>query len=113
MVEAIEKVRYEINSKLKFFEDTNFNFDEPSHVYRYKGVKFDSVTTYLKNFKTPFDKEYWSKRKAKEQGVDQSVILNKWKEKGDVANDLGTRVHKYIEDFWSGFNPELPEIGTE
>ena len=113
MVEAIEKAKLDINAKLKFFEDNRFNFDEPSHVYRYNGVKFDSVTTYLKTFKTPFDKEYWSKKKAREQGVDQSVILNEWKKKGDVANDLGTRVHKFIEDFWSGLNPELPEEGTE
>jgi hypothetical protein len=88
MVESIERARNEINAKLRFFDDNNFNFDEPSHVYRYNGVKFDSVTTYLKNFKTPFDKEYWSKRKASDHGVDQSVILNEWKNKGDVANDL-------------------------
>ena len=99
----------EIERKLEVFKDRNFTFDEGSHTYKYDAVKYDSVTTFLKTFKVPFDREYWSKRKAEERGVEVSVVLNEWQEKADVANSLGTRVHKWIEDFWSGNAPEVPE----
>lgn len=99
----------EIEEKLRIYEDSNFTFHEESHVYRYSGVKYDSVTTFIKVFKLAFDKDYWSARKAAERGVDVSVILNEWETKGDVSRNLGTVVHKFIEDFWSGKNPEIPD----
>jgi hypothetical protein len=107
--ELILLKKREIEEKLRIYEDSNFTFHEESHVYRYSGVKYDSVTTFLKIFKVPFDREYWSKRKAEERGVDVSVILNEWETKGDVSRNLGTLVHKFIEDFWSGENPEIPD----
>ena len=99
----------EIEKKLEIFKDRNFTFDEESHTYRYDSTKYDSVTTFLKTFKVPFDREYWSKRKAEERGVDVSVVLNEWQQKANNANSLGTRVHKWIEDFWSGNAPAVPE----
>ena len=99
----------EIEKKLEIFKDRGFTFDEPSHTYRYESAKFDSVTTFLKTFKVPFDREYWSKKKAEERGVDVSVVLNEWQDKANNANSLGTRVHKWIEDFWSGNAPGVPE----
>ena len=99
----------EIEKKLEIFKDRNFTFDEGSHTYRYDSTKYDSVTTFLKTFKVPFDREYWSKRKAEERGVDVSIVLNEWQQKANNANSLGTRVHKWIEDFWSGNAPEVPE----
>ena len=107
--ELIELKKREIEERLKIYSDPNFTFHEESHVYRYAGKKYDSVTTFLKVFKVPFDREYWSKRKADERGVDVSVVLNEWQTKGDVSRSLGTDVHKFIEDFWMGKNPEIPE----
>lgn len=99
----------QLKSKLKIFESSNFVFDEPSHVYKYSGEKFDSVTTFIKNFKEPFNSEYWAGVKAAERGISKQEILNEWKQKGDYAGELGTDVHKWIEDFWSGLNPAYPE----
>ena len=99
----------EIEKKLEIFKDRNFTFDEATHTYKYDSSKYDSVTTFLKTFKVPFDREYWSKRKAEERGVDVSVVLNEWQDKADNANSLGTRVHKWIEDFWTGNAPAVPE----
>lgn len=99
----------EIDNKLSFFKDENFKFEEKSHSYTYSGKKFDSVTTILKNFKEPFNKEYWAKKKAKERGVEPSIILNEWEIKSQTSMDLGTRVHKFIEDFLSGLNPNVNE----
>ena len=107
--DLVRAKKKEIEEKLKAYDDPNFTFHEASHVYRYGGVKYDSVTTFIKVFKVPFDREYWSKKKAEERGVDVSVILNEWETKGDVSRTLGTNVHKFIEDFWMGKNPEIPE----
>ena len=51
----------EMNRKIQIFKDPDFVFEEEAHVYTYKGKKYDSVTTFIKNFKEAFDKEYWSK----------------------------------------------------
>ena len=42
-------------------------------------------------------------------GIDPSVLEMEWKQKADTATTLGTNVHKWIEDFWGGLNPEMPE----
>jgi len=98
-----------IDSKFSFFKDEKFIFEEESHVYTYGGKKFDSVTTILKEFKKPFNKEYWAKEKAIERGVDPSIILNEWEVKSKTSTDLGSKVHKYIEDFLSDLSPEFTQ----
>jgi hypothetical protein len=97
----------EFLNKISVFKDPNFVFEEGAHTYHYKDIKYDSVTGFIKRFKVPFDRQYWSNRKAKERGVDVSVILEEWQGKANVANDLGTKVHKWIEDFWGGEKREL------
>jgi hypothetical protein len=105
----LEPIRKDLIKKLSVFKDPSFVFEEEAHTYHYKDIKYESVTSYIKRFKTPFDKGFWSKKKAAERGVDVSVVLDEWQGKADVANDLGTRVHKWIEDFWSGDAKELTE----
>jgi hypothetical protein len=103
------EIRSEIEKKLEIFKDSKFTFDPETHTYRFDGKKFDSVTTFLKTFKVPFDRDFWSKKKAEERGVDVSQILEEWNQKSVKAMSVGTSVHKYIEDFWSGLNPTDPE----
>jgi len=107
--ERLIQAKTEIEKKLKCFDDIKFSFDEESHTYKYDGRKFDSVTTFLKTFKTPFNRDYWSKKKAQERGVDVSVILNEWAVKSSRSLVIGTAVHKYIEDFWGQKEPTIPE----
>lgn len=103
------KVKREYQAKLDIFKDPSFIFNESEHSYHFEGVRYDSVTTFLKKFKVPFDRDFWAGKKAQEYGVDVSEVKKDWQSKADVANDLGTRVHKWIEDFWTGLNPPLPE----
>jgi hypothetical protein len=109
----LDKLKEEYQQKLDFFKDPNFLFEEKAHVYSYEGSKFDSVTTFLRRFKTPFERNYWIQRKAQERGVDPSVIDAEWTQLATHAAALGTKVHKWIEDFWSGLEPELPENPEE
>lgn len=93
----------------------NVDFDADTHTYTGPdGQLLISVTTLLKDYKQPFDSDYWSKRKAKERGVDQAVVLAEWKAKSVASCDHGTKIHEGIEDFWNGkynwnTNP-LPEL---
>lgn len=104
-----------MESKLDYFLDPNFVFNEASHTYTYldpstkKPVQtFTSVTGFLSQFKPEFNSELIAKQVAKRRGVHHSAVLNEWKQISDTALDLGTRLHKWIEDFYNGLNPALP-----
>lgn len=112
MQELLESHKKEIETKLEIFKDPKFIFHPDSHTYEYNGKKFESVTTFIKEFKVPFDREYWSKKKAEQRGVDPSVILEEWSQKSAKSLSLGRDVHKFIEDFWMGENPEKPNDET-
>lgn len=88
---------------LEIFEELEkFNFvvyhDEP-HVYYLNGKKADlSATKLISKFKKPFDSDYWSKKKAEEEGITQEEMLARWKLKGDISCEKGTAVHEYVEN---------------
>lgn len=105
-----------MESKLDYFLDPNFRFDEESHTYTYhdpvtgKPVQtFKSVTGFISQFKEKFDSDFWAKRKAMSSGKTQQEVLNEWKTISETAMDLGTVVHKWIEDFYKGLDPVMPE----
>jgi hypothetical protein len=109
-----------LESKLDYFRDPNFVFDEARHTYSYlnpitgKPVQtFQSVTGFLGQFKKPFDSEMIAGIVAKKRGVSKKIILAEWKEISDIALKLGTNVHKWIEDYYNGENPELPTAENE
>ncbi len=103
-----------MESKLNVFLDKNFVFDESAHSYNYldssgKSIqKFTSVTQFINTFKPKFDSTFWAKKKAKARGVSPEVILNEWKQISDTALDLGSALHKWIEDYYNGINPAMP-----
>ena len=105
-----------MEDRLNYFLDPNFRFDEASHTYTYvdpqtkKPVQiFKSVTGFLSQFKEKFDSERIAKMVAKKQGKTVASVLNEWKKISDTALDLGTLVHKWIEDYYNGSNPAEPE----
>lgn len=105
-----------MESKLDYFLDPNFQFDEASHTYTYVDPTtgrpiqtFKSVTGFISQFKEKFDSDFWAKRKAAASGKTKQEVLNEWKAISDTAMDLGTIVHKWIEDFYSGLEPATPE----
>jgi len=106
--EILLSYKKDIDAKLSVFKDPNFLFEEESHTYTYDRIKLDSVTTFLKTFKEPFQRDYWIKEKARQRGVDPSVIENEWTSAANKSTKLGTNIHKWIEDFWTGLDPEMP-----
>lgn len=98
-----------IKEKLKVFDDKNFSFDPIPHKYYHGDTELISVTTFLKNFCKEFDSDYWSRRKAKEFGMTQEQVLAMWQAKTDIACEHGNTVHNYIEDYFMGNNPKIPD----
>ena len=94
--------------RFKVFSDPNFVFDPIQHKYTYNGVKYTSVTQFLKNFHEEFDSGFWSKRKADERGIDQEIILKEWKDKNDYANYVGTETHNWVENYYNKLYQGLP-----
>ena len=42
----------------------NIKFHDKEHIYYLDGVKTKSVTSIIGKYKHPFDKDYWSQKKA-------------------------------------------------
>lgn len=104
-----------MESKLNYFLDPNFKFNEATHTYTYldsetmKPVQiFKSVTGFLGQFKEKFDSDRVAGFVAKKKGVTKDSILAEWKEISDTAMTLGTDVHKWIEDYYNGVDPAEP-----
>lgn len=89
------------------FFDT-IQFDAQWHRYTLDGQVLKSVTSVLKVLKNPFDAEYWSAKKAKEQGVTQAEILAGWDKKRDESLAKGNAVHQHIEKVLNGETTDDP-----
>ena len=99
--------------KLDYFKDPNFKFDERTHSYTYINPEtglptqiFESVSGFIDQFKKPFDNSV-SKYVAKSRGMTQQEVLNEWSQLATEGKRVGTLVHKWIEDYYSGLNPEM------
>lgn len=115
MPQNIQDFVEEVRRKLCVFNSSKFLFEEESHKYTYSGQRMDSVTTFLKTFKEPFMRDYWASKKAAERGISKDEILEEWKQKADISTHLGTEVHKWIENFWTGEKqkfPDEPEVAS-
>lgn len=88
---------YEIFEELDKFNHIVY-YDEP-HTYIMDGVRATSVTKVIGMAEKPFDADYWSQKKADEQGVTADEIKAQWKYKANVACEKGTAVHEYVENY--------------
>lgn len=86
-------------------KDSRYNsnflfFDEGPHKYTDSlGNEYKSVTTIIHdNYVPKFDKEYWARKKAKEQNTSVQAIKNQWEKISKEACERGTHTHNGIED---------------
>jgi ATP-dependent exoDNAse (exonuclease V) beta subunit len=90
--------------------DLEIFFDEKEHKYSTaRETDFTSVTTFIKKFFNEFDADKILDKMArfgalrnKYPGMSKEDVKLSWKEKGRVASETGTQLHKYIEDFFNG-----------
>lgn len=73
-------------------------FDEPSHTYKIKGVKYPSSTTgMIGTLHKPFDEVATANRLAKKRNTTPQALLDEWKEINVTALKHGSAVHNFLE----------------
>lgn len=91
--------------------DSRIEFIEESHKYIVDGnPNTISVSELISKFFPEFDSKHWAPIKAKQRGITTEEILNEWELKRDEAAQLGTNLHKEIENYYNElpYNDELP-----
>lgn len=75
--------------------------DHETHTYTniHTNEKYTSVTNFISQYKKPFDADFWSKKVAKREGVDQQTVLDTWKNLTVSAQGKGTKIHLAMERF--------------
>ena len=96
----------------KLFTDTfsEIEFNKEKHIYRVKGEEYISTTTLLKEFVPEFDTKEISKKVSKKTGVSQESIIQDWKDKGDNGREIGSALHKHIENEVLNLPYEKPKV---
>ena len=103
-------------SKLDYFRDPNFIFNEHEHSYVYINPEtylpiqiFESVSGLVSQFKKPFNADTISKYVAIKRNITKEEVLLEWENSKIEGLTLGTTVHNWIENYYNGNNPDIPE----
>ena len=80
-------------------KELDLTFVEDKHIYYMRDLDgeiksdFPSVSTIIKNFYIPFDSVSKSMDMSNGDEVKANELQEKWKQSGDYATNLGSRVH--------------------
>lgn len=90
-------------SNITFERDQYIQFDEAQHRYCVDGHgEMQSVSSVVARFFKKFDAEYWSLRKCNGDIEAAARLRDEWDSKGCLASQVGTYLHKQIEDYLNG-----------
>ena len=101
--------QFKFNIRNKHGNDSKITFRESDHIYMVDGVPLDSVTSFVTNCFPKFNANFYAKRKAEEFGKRPEEVLAEWEKKGQESRELGTAMHRKIEDYYLGKNPTSDE----
>ena len=94
------------NSTLTFPQDNKIHFEEVEHIYSVDGAgEMTPVSTVVASFFKKFDAQHWSMRKCYGNETQAAKLREQWECKGRMAAQLGTHLHKQIEDFLNTQKP--------
>lgn len=83
----------------KRYNDVRIIFKEDTHSYTDTfGNVYKSTTQLLHDYKEPFDRDYWLKKKAKELNISEARLAKQWQDITDEACERGTKTHNGLED---------------
>ena len=100
--EEARRAKFEYNKRNKHYRDSSISFDESTHLYNVDGVILQSVTNFVKGCFPEFDAEFFAKKKAAYWGKTTQEVLDMWEQKGKESRELGTELHKKIENYYQG-----------
>lgn len=87
-------------SALTFPQDAKIHFEEEGHIYTVDGLgQMTPVSTIVSSFFKKFDADYWSLRKCDGDRQKAALLREQWNCKGHIAAQLGTHLHKQIENY--------------
>ena len=90
-------------SSIVFERDEFIKFDEAAHRYSVDGYgEMRSVSSIVALFFKEFDAEYWSLRKCGGDATAAARLRDEWSARGCIASQVGTYLHKQIEDYLNG-----------
>ena len=95
--------------KTAFDKFKNIDFFPESHIYIINNKVAQSVTTILKQYVKPFERDYWANKKADETCVAVEDILTKWEYNAKFSQIKGRLVHQFLECCFTNQNFEYPE----
>lgn len=104
--EEIDKCNGEYNRKNKHCRDSKISFNDESHIYTVNGKVLQSVTTIVESCFPPFNADFFARRKAVQLGMSKEAVLAMWERKGKESRDLGTAMHKKIENYYQNIQSE-------
>lgn len=94
-------------SSLHFAQDELISFEEETHQYFVAGVgEMIPVSNVIGMFFQPFDANYWSLRKCSGNTTAAARLREEWDCKGHFASTTGTFLHKLIEEYLNGIQPQ-------
>lgn len=98
------KEKFRFNQRNKHPLDSTISFRASDHLYIVNGVCLESVTTFVSNCFPKFNTELHAKQKAGALGISVQEVIEKWEQKGKESRDLGTAMHKKIENYYQGID---------
>ena len=84
---------------MKYSKDKRVVFYEDTHSYLLGDKKLKSITKYISDFKTPFDRDRISFQYAKKRGLKQEDVLKEWDSKAKESCEMGTYIHSIFEEY--------------
>lgn len=102
---------------IKYSKDGLVAFDEGPHTYHKGDTPFVqgtkqlvSVTTYLEQFKHPFDTEAVAEEYALKNNMETQEVIDMWTLKGLTSSTMGTAIHLIFEKYILGLGIVKPNI---
>lgn len=98
--EEIRKEKFRFNQRNRHPRDLHISFNEDAHSYKVNGVTLQSVTNFINGCFPKFNTELFAKKKAANMGITTQEVLDMWKQKSKESRELGTELHKKIENYY-------------
>ncbi len=94
----------DFNQQNAFERDKFLDFDSATHTYTLANnpCPLHSVTNVVSTFFPQFDIDSWSLQKSLREGRSQDDVIKEWERNGQIARNLGTFMHKQIENKFNG-----------
>ena len=98
--EEARREKFRFNQRNLHYRDSNISFDEATHLYKVNEVTLQSVTNFVEGCFPKFDAEFFAKKKAVYLEKTTQEVLDMWEQKGKESRELGTELHKKIENYY-------------